>query len=99
MTTMPEPANGKDPSALGADLAETIKAGGGKPNKTVSAAIAKLKKGEALPSNSALVALRDFVNEVAAEARASEKPEQVTAASRLSTLNRAVRRMERATRK
>jgi hypothetical protein len=98
MTTMPEPANGKDPSTLGADLAETIKAGGGKPNKTVSAAIAKLKKGET-PSNSALVALRDFVNEVAAEARASEKPEQVTAASRLSTLNRAVRRMERATRK
>ena len=93
MTTMPEPANEKDPGALGADLAETIKASGGKPDKAITATIGKLKKGET-PTNKQLLGLRDFINETAAQAREEEKGEP----SRLSALNRAVRRMERATR-
>ena len=94
MTTMPEPANEKDPGALGADLAETIKRAGGKPDKAITATIGKLKKGET-PTNKQLLGLRDFINETAAQAREDEKGE---VASRLSALNRGVRRLERSTR-
>ena len=48
-----------------------------------------------VPSNKALVSLRDGINETSAKMRQAEQPE---VAKELSNLNRLVRRLERATR-
>ena len=58
------------------------------------ATVKSLSEGK-VPTNKALVSLRDGINETSAKLRQAEEPE---VAKELSTLNRLVRRLERWTR-
>ena len=82
-------------TALGEAFAKTVTAWRPKAVAAMKPTIARLAKGET-PANGALVKLRDAINETSAAARANDAG---AIAKTLATLNRPVRRLERATRK
>ena len=91
-------AKGPDVAGLGGDLEAAFKKvqADWRPKSVdgVKATVASLKSGK-IPTNAALLKLRDAVNETSVAAREAKA---APVAKELSQLNRLVRRLERATR-